>query len=94
MNRLLFLFSLITLYISHVSSLVTVPKIFSDGAVFQCNTAYDQRPFVYGNADVNEIVIVNRTAPGGGVQTYSAVADNTTFWIVTLNTDSCNDPNE
>ena len=47
-----------------VMGAVTMPQIFSDGMVLQDHATYDQRPFVYGQADVGEIVNVNRTLPG------------------------------
>lgn len=49
---------------SGVLGAVTMPQIFSDGMVLQDHATYDQRPFVYGQADVGEIVNVNRTLPG------------------------------
>lgn len=48
----------------NVLASVTMPQIFSDGMVLQDHATYDQRPFVYGQADVGEVVNVNRTLPG------------------------------
>lgn len=50
--------------IAFASATVSMPQIFADGMVLQCHATYDQRPFVYGHADVAEIVNVNRTLPG------------------------------
>lgn len=67
---------------------VTMPAIFSDGLILQCNTAYDQRPFFYGYANAGEMVQVNRTtSTGTGLNAYTATADETGFWIATLNAD-------
>jgi hypothetical protein len=63
---------------------VSMPMLFSDGLVLQCNTAYDQRPFFYGLAAPGEVVQVNRTDSSSNA--YQTSADPVTGeWIVTLN---------
>ena len=66
---------------------VSMPQIFSDGMVLQDHATYDQRPFVYGQADEGEVVNVNRTLPGQSPEPYFATADSTGFWIVELDPD-------
>ena len=61
---------------------VTVGRIFSDRMVLQDHATYDQRPMIYGQADVHELVTVTRQQPDGANDTIQALTDATGAWIV------------
>ena len=71
------------------SSLITLPSIFTDGAVLQTNAEYGSRAYVYGWGSPSETITVAfepSAAPHGASTNFSAVADPATgYWIVTLN---------
>lgn len=75
--------ALFTACVVQIDGAIFLPAIFSDGMVLQDHATYDQRPFIYGYADLDEVVTVVRTQPDGQNATYLGTADNVTgFWIV------------
>ncbi len=68
---------------------VRLNSLFTDGMVIQCSTSYGQRPIAYGAADPGEVVQLNRSAAGSGTSAYSATADATGAWDLTMDVVPC-----
>ena len=69
------------------TALITLPSIFTDGAVLQTREEYGARAFVFGYAIPAESITVNLTlsAAPHAASNYTAVVDASGYWIVTLN---------
>ena len=70
------------------TALITLPSIFTDGAVLQTREEYGARAYVYGWAEPAETVTVGfalaAAPPSRPATNYTVVADATGYFIVTL----------
>jgi sialate O-acetylesterase len=76
--------TLLAVFLETARGFLRLPSIFSDGCVLQTNHEYGARSYVYGRALPGELVTVRTRFPGATTN-YTATADGSGKFIVTLN---------